>query len=505
MRRLRFEPRAAAIGRSVRRKAILWTAALLLGAAWTAPGPVWAAHPLQGELESMFGALSNFTSPGAFESARRGVIAGGGLSVRNRTYDIQLAAFVPPSFKGGCGGIDIFLGSFSYISLDQFLSFLRAIAAQAAGYAFQMALASSCDLCVKIMESMRKAAQLMNNLNMNSCQLAQGIVTNDFKSIDSMSNSIAAVASGLAGITEDMTGTLAESKTPLGLVESASAPEAKRAIADIAGGNIVWNALTKSAVNDWFGLSADDPSIKEALMSITGTIVVTPADDPDGRGRTISRASYPGGLLTLQDLVEGTARGTEGSGAAAESQTKIYSCEGDKTECLMPRRKTPADIRGLAPVIYDALAKSGGIIDKFARYQPGQTFTAQEQSILAALPAGTGAMLRNLSLASAQTAKVLAYDASRVTALAMSRSLALSLIDAAENAMAQTGDASKLRVADYFRDARERLAAEAAALQSQYGTPATLIETGETYLRYAQFPKPVHPGSALPQPIRTAR
>lgn len=308
MRRLRFEPRAAAIGRSVRRKAILWTAALLLGATWTAPGPVWAAHPLQGELESMFGALSNFTSPGAFESARRGVIAGGGLSVRNRTYDIQLAAFVPPSFKGGCGGIDIFLGSFSYISLDQFLSFLRAIAAQAAGYAFQMALASSCDLCVKIMESMRKAAQLMNNLNMNSCQLAQGIVTNDFKSIDSMSNSIAAVASGLAGITEDMTGTLAESKTPLGLVESASAPEAKRAIADIAGGNIVWNALTKSAVNDWFGLSADDPSIKEALMSITGTIVVTPADDPDGRGRTISRASYPGGLLTLQDLVEGTAR-----------------------------------------------------------------------------------------------------------------------------------------------------------------------------------------------------
>jgi conjugative transfer pilus assembly protein TraH len=37
--------------------------------------------------------------------------------------------FVPPSFDAGCGGIDLFAGSFSFISAEQFQNLLRAIAA----------------------------------------------------------------------------------------------------------------------------------------------------------------------------------------------------------------------------------------------------------------------------------------------------------------------------------------------------------------------------------------
>ena len=107
--------------------------------------------------------MSNFTQPGVYESTRRGVLAGGGAQIRSRRMNIQLIAFEPPNIKAGCGDIDIFLGSFSYINLDQFISFLRAIAANAAGYAFQMALKVSCTICSNVMDAMQQIAQLMTS------------------------------------------------------------------------------------------------------------------------------------------------------------------------------------------------------------------------------------------------------------------------------------------------------------------------------------------------------
>ena len=119
------------------KKTLLLTAFAIFSTSATAPA---LSGGLQSELNELFGNISNYTQPGIYESTRRGVLAGGGAQIRSRRMNIQLIAFEPPNIKAGCGGIDIFLGSFSYINLDQFISFLRAIAANAAGYAFQMAL-----------------------------------------------------------------------------------------------------------------------------------------------------------------------------------------------------------------------------------------------------------------------------------------------------------------------------------------------------------------------------
>ena len=99
------------------------------------------AGGLQTQLDHVFdGMMSNTTLPGVWESQRRGVIAGGRFTAKTKIMNESLVQFTPPSWKGGCGGVDLFGGSFSFINSDQIVELLRTIAANAKGYAFQLAL-----------------------------------------------------------------------------------------------------------------------------------------------------------------------------------------------------------------------------------------------------------------------------------------------------------------------------------------------------------------------------
>lgn len=98
------------------------------------------AHGLQSEMDKLFGQMSNTTPPGVYESQRRGVLAGGRVTGKAKIFDENIVAFAPPSWKAGCGGVDLFGGSLSFINADQIVQLLRSVAANAKGYAFQLAL-----------------------------------------------------------------------------------------------------------------------------------------------------------------------------------------------------------------------------------------------------------------------------------------------------------------------------------------------------------------------------
>lgn len=131
---------------------------------------------LQQEMNQLFGSMTNTTAPGVFESQRRGVISGGSVVVRNRIMNENLVSMVPPSFQAGCGGIDMFAGSLSFVNADQFVQLLRSVAANAKGYAFQLALSAMCEKCSQHMETLQKKIQQLNEYFGNSCQMAQGVV-----------------------------------------------------------------------------------------------------------------------------------------------------------------------------------------------------------------------------------------------------------------------------------------------------------------------------------------
>ena len=126
---------------------------------------------LQQEMNQLFGSMTNTTAPGVFESQRRGVISGGSVVVRNRIMNENLVSMVPPSFQAGCGGIDMFAGSLSFINADQFVQLLRSVAANAKGYAFQLALSAMCEKCSQHMETLQKKIQQLNEYFGNSCQM----------------------------------------------------------------------------------------------------------------------------------------------------------------------------------------------------------------------------------------------------------------------------------------------------------------------------------------------
>jgi conjugative transfer pilus assembly protein TraH len=125
-----------------------WCTLALLAPLFAAP----AHADLNAEMDSLFGTLVNVTDPSAQMGQRRGVLSGGSLVARNRIVNVNPISLVPPSFEAGCGGIDLFGGSFSFVNAAQFTNLLRGIASNAAGYAFQLALTTMMPSGAEIIE-----------------------------------------------------------------------------------------------------------------------------------------------------------------------------------------------------------------------------------------------------------------------------------------------------------------------------------------------------------------
>ena len=79
------------------------------------------------------GAAVNTTGPTAFEGQASGHWTLGNLYLRAPVQSERIATVNLPSFRAGCGGIDAFAGSFSFIDSDQLVAFARGIAQNATG------------------------------------------------------------------------------------------------------------------------------------------------------------------------------------------------------------------------------------------------------------------------------------------------------------------------------------------------------------------------------------
>ena len=183
-------------------------------------------------MSNLFDTMLNYTAPTAHLGQRRGVLTGGSVNARNRIMNESLWHFVPPSFNAGCGGIDLFAGSFSFISAEQFQTLLRAIAANAAGYAFEVALGAMCKECLETMETLQKKIQALNQGFANSCQLAKGLVNDvadafDMKHKDN--TSLLGMVKGLGDVFETRSSTGGSDSPSVTPTSSPSVPVGSRA------------------------------------------------------------------------------------------------------------------------------------------------------------------------------------------------------------------------------------------------------------------------------------
>lgn len=99
------------------------------------------------------------------------IFTGGNLRIRTaRDAYYDVASFQPPSIQSGCGGIDIFAGSFGLISKDQLVQTGRAVVQGAAAYYFGLALNSICPVCNAEMTKLQDMLNEMNKYSRMGCE-----------------------------------------------------------------------------------------------------------------------------------------------------------------------------------------------------------------------------------------------------------------------------------------------------------------------------------------------
>ena len=265
------------------------------------------------------GAAVNTTGPTAFQGQASGHWTLGNLYLRSPVRSEPIATVNLPSFRAGCGGIDAFAGAFSFIDSDQLVAFARAIAQNAAGFAFELALETISPVIAETMSKLRALAQWANNRNVNSCETAQALVGAAWAKNDRASASICAAIGTSQGIFTDYAaarhGCGADGKRHSTLA-AASGEMADQVPVNV---NYAWKAVRASTF-----LSADT-RLAEFAMSVSGTVIVTaPTADADTSGPRV-RVLEP---LALDRRV--TEILMEGGGALP-----VYACD-TTAACLNP-------------------------------------------------------------------------------------------------------------------------------------------------------------------------
>ena len=265
------------------------------------------------------GAAVNTTGPTAFQGQASGHWTLGNLYLRSPVRSEPIATVNLPSFRAGCGGIDAFAGAFSFIDSDQLVAFARAIAQNAAGFAFELALETISPVIAETMSKLRALAQWANNRNVNSCETAQALVGAVWAKNDRASAAICAAIGTSQGIFTDYAaarhGCGADGKRHSTLA-AASGEMAEQVPVNV---NYAWKAVQASSF-----LSADT-QLAEFAMSVSGTVIVTaPTADADASGPRV-RVLEP---LALDRRV--TEILMEGGGALP-----VYACD-TTTACLNP-------------------------------------------------------------------------------------------------------------------------------------------------------------------------
>jgi conjugative transfer pilus assembly protein TraH len=250
--------------------------------------PLSYAGDLNAEVSNMFnslGAIGNYTAPGAFKGQTFNTYTGGSLYLRSPNKTYQLAAIQFPSAKGGCGGIDLFGGSFSHISATEFRNMLRNITAALPGIAFQLALEAVSPLLGGLTKWAKGLETWINNAHINSCETATALVSSAAEATGFDSQRACAKLAVTMGLESDIDAAMrrcASDSTGI-LATARSSPDPNVANQAPFVGNFTWQALKSID-------TLDDPA-REMVMSIVGALIFPPPEanrDPDYIGPSIT-------------------------------------------------------------------------------------------------------------------------------------------------------------------------------------------------------------------------
>ncbi len=264
------------------------------------------------------GMANNLTTGGGYQDQTGGFYTGGSVFARSKVNNADLFSLQLPHYRSGCGGIDLFMGGFSFINAQQFTQLLRNIGSNASGYAFNLALATVTPQIKSVLDDLSAKVQSITNQSINSCETAATLVGGVWPQSAASSQLLCNAMSKELGVASDW----AQSRQKCGVEEKWKETNARKGeregFQDILGDefNIAWKAIQKN------GFLKSDTSLAEFFMTVSGTIIS-------------KRAS---GSLAIQVLPSKSVD-TALISALIKGNTpaKIYKCDNaSEDKCLNP-------------------------------------------------------------------------------------------------------------------------------------------------------------------------
>lgn len=256
---------------------------------------------------------ANVTGPRVYQTQAGGYYSLGNLSYRTPQETTQVATLTLPSISGGCGGIDMYAGAFSFIGADQLIAAIKGIASNAAPYAFMLALQLISSPIADQLKTFQDWANKMNQFNIGSCEAAQKavdwtahqVIGDAFcQRLGRTKGTFSDAAAARGGCGAKTNATLANTST-----EEAKFQPVNR--------NLAWEAIKNN------GLISSDLELGQVMMTLTGTYIITCPNDATGVQGCNQLILPPQGdkdsIMTL--LLDG-------------GQMKAMKC--DDTRCLNP-------------------------------------------------------------------------------------------------------------------------------------------------------------------------
>lgn len=285
------------------------------------------AYPVS--MQEMFNGMSNTTPAGAYHGQTQNVYSGGSVSMRVPQKNYQLYSYSPPSVSGGCGGIDAFAGSFSYINSQNLVNALQNIGSAALSQAFFMAIDSMSPMVGVNLKQLMDKLQKATNQSINSCEagklMANTMLGDTPKKMNKWASENALDFTVLNNIFADR----AEAQQGIGAddVQLTNNVNAAAAAGHFPLGNLVWNALAMQNQN---AIGDDTVTEFEArlIMSLVGTTIVLNSPSDAAAGKQAQQMLPVAPLISAERLENFIGLDTVQSTTLAGFQ--VYSCrDGD--------------------------------------------------------------------------------------------------------------------------------------------------------------------------------
>ena len=312
---------AQALVSRTRRFLLRCGAALGLLAACNAAILTPAAADVGADMQTFFddaGARANVTGPSAFQGQSAGYYSGGNVWTRFPQKSIQPFNLQLPHARAGCGGIDLFAGSFSFINTAELVAMLKATANNAIGFAFQLAIDAISPQISGVIKDMSQKVQQLNQMNISSCETAQGLVGGLWPKMETTRSTICEAVGNSQGLFSDWAASRQGCNNGDKRDETIAANTNQEMKNQLIGEphNFTWDILSKAPQ-----FAGYDQQFKEMVMTIVGTVVTKPSGDKT-KGTIINRFG-PGDDSIVEALLDGTQGGTA---------VKILKC--NDTDCL---------------------------------------------------------------------------------------------------------------------------------------------------------------------------